>query len=267
MTAPSPSNVHPYAAARAVLESLHGVFLEKGHRSWSVSRPNEATRFGRLDLTPEDAWKAMRLLVSKGLAEYMGNAAVVITQYGVSACDHGSLDDELPLPRESRDDSGVIEVDGGFTIDEIERDLAFLRDGELRTMLARDIGELRQALDAGMAKTAVLLCGSILEAVLLDVVARNPALAASHRPKKKFPDGFSLIDFLDLLADEHLVHAKGMASAVIDHRDLIHPAAERRRQVRIDAARAGAMVQFLRVVVHDLNIAAADGTIAAYETK
>jgi hypothetical protein len=56
-----------------------------------------------------------------------------------------------------------------------------------------------------------------------------------------------------------------MASAVIDHRDLIHPAAERRREVRLDSRRAGAMVSFLAVVLQDLN--AASAAIQTYESR
>lgn len=261
------STPHPYVAARAVLTELYAHFLQLGHRSWRLGRPTEAAEFDKVKLAPDDAWKAMRTLVEKDLAEYMGTAGVRISQFGVEICDHGRIDDVLPLPRI---DAGRerIQLEGGVVVEELERELAFVRDGELRSMLVRDLEELRQALDVGLTKAAVLLCGSIMEAALLDVVGRRPDLAKSFRQKKKnFPDDFSLIDFLEIAIEVGILPTsiKGMASAVIDHRDLIHPAAERRREVRLDSRRAGAMVSFLAVVLQDLN--AASAAIQTYESR
>ncbi len=91
---------HPYAAARAVLKELHKIFLEQGDRNWSVSPSRDAKEnFAHLGLDEDGAWKALRLLVAKNLAEHRGTHAFVITDYGVSACDHpDTLDHELPLP-------------------------------------------------------------------------------------------------------------------------------------------------------------------------
>lgn len=92
---------HPYVAARAVLQELHKIFLQQGHRGWSVSPTKDGkANFEHVGLDAEGAGKAFRLLVEKGLAEYRGTRAFVITDYGVSACDHpGSLDHVLPVPK------------------------------------------------------------------------------------------------------------------------------------------------------------------------
>jgi serine/threonine protein kinase len=85
---------HPYDTARKVLKALHSIFLREGHRTWSIS----ADGFEQMQIPADDAEKALRLLVSKGLAEYMAQA-FVITDYGVSACDHPErLDELLPVP-------------------------------------------------------------------------------------------------------------------------------------------------------------------------
>jgi len=260
---------HPYRAARAVLGELHRIYLRQQNLAWSVSVAKDGQEnFKHLGLTEKEAWNALRLLVTRGLAKFMGTQAFVITEEGIRACDHDLLNGVLPVPGEPGIPS-AIDVEGGFAVSDVEIELAFLRDDDLRTMLARDIVELRQALDAGMVKAAMLLCGSILEAALLDVVGRRPDLAAAYRPKKRYPDAFGLTEFVEIAVGERLVPESvgGMASCVIDHRDLIHPAAELRRHTRLDSARAGAMAAFLRVIIHDLAVADSNGTLAGYEKK
>ena len=160
-------------------------------------------------------------------------------------------------------------MEGGFNEGALVEQMSFLRSEDLGNMLCRDLLELRRALDGGLVKASMLLCGSVLETILFDVVGRRAAVAQSYRQKKKFPDGFSLLDLIEVAVEEGLVTESvgHMAACVTDHRDLIHPEAERRRYTKIDPERAGAMAAFLKVIIKDLGDAHADGRIAAYEAK
>jgi serine/threonine protein kinase len=93
------SNDHPYRVARSVLLDLHKLFLQHGDQLWSVS----PTGFRDIGLDEETARNALRLLATKKLVRHVGTNSFVISDYGVSACDHPStLDRELPAPSEAQ---------------------------------------------------------------------------------------------------------------------------------------------------------------------
>jgi len=140
-----------------------------------------------------------------------------------------------------------IDVPGGFDVDGLKAKLGFLRDAPTRDIVERDLAELRTALETGLSKAALLLCGSVLEAVLLDVVGRNRAVATTYRKRSSFPDEYSLTDLVDVATNEKLLSASvgKMATSIIEHRDLIHPAAELRGGVKVDPPRASTMVAFM----------------------
>jgi hypothetical protein len=115
----------------------------------------------------------------------------------------------------------------------------------------------------------MLACGSVLEAILLDVVGRNAVIAKTYRKKLQFPDDFSLTDLIDVAVHEDLLPSSvaKMAGSITEHRDLIHPAAELRGDVKVDGARASAMVAFMRVAIADLGDDATRAKIMAYIAK
>lgn len=95
------SGGHPYEVARRVLGELHKIFLEYGHQSWSIApEPDEGEDgFRGTGIDEDAARKALRVLATKNLVKHVGQDSFVITDYGVSACDHpATLEHELPLP-------------------------------------------------------------------------------------------------------------------------------------------------------------------------
>jgi hypothetical protein len=269
--------VHPYEAARRVLKVLHHYFLEHGNRLWSISPVKDGkNNFASVGLDADGATKAFQLLVSKGLAEYMGNAAFVITEYGVTACDHPStLDHELPIP--GKDSQGAAAAGPSNIHLGVLADIGQLVTGDsLREIVTRDIEELRNAVAAGLSKCVMLLAGSILEGVLVDVLDRNRALAASYMKKRRFPEDASLQDLVSIAGDAALLDAPRhlltptsvvLAHAVTDHRDLIHPHAEVRGRILVDETTARGVLHLLTVVARDLMEAKGRGDITAYENK
>ncbi len=261
--------VEIYLQARRLLQHLYELYLEHGHLRWDYSvDDDDVAEMLALGMTVAEGKRALDVLETKRLVRASTLHSVELDQFGVDAVeDLARLDRLLPVARAA----GLVPrgIEGGVDVAELEQHLSFVREVELRSLLARDLDELRRAMDTGLVKASLILCGSILEALLLDVVSRRSDLAAAYRPKKKFPDGFSLCDFIEIVVGEQIVpEAVGkMANCVVDHRDLIHPAAEQRRATKIDTERAVAMAAFLRVVTKDLADAYVSGAIAAFENR
>jgi hypothetical protein len=268
---------HPYNAARKVLKFLYDIFLKYGHRNWSISPIKDGKEnFASVGLDGDTARQALRLLVSKNLAKFMGTDAFVITDYGVSACDHPDvLERELPI---GRGDTGAVGERQSTNADlgALANVGDLLEDEDIRNIIARDIMELKVAANFGLAKSTLLLGGSVLEGILADVLDRNRAVASSYLKKRRFPEEASLQDLIRIAGDpaivdspRHLLTATSiaLANAVTDHRDLIHPHAEARGHIRVDNTTAQSIVHLLSVVVRDLLEAKERGDIAAYADK
>lgn len=152
---------------------------------------------------------------------------------------------------------------------ELKPRLAFLNDDRLFSICARDLLELEDALAREAWKSSLLLCGSILEAVLLDVVGRRSDLAAPYLKKRRFPDDASLGDLIAIAGDYDLLStiAKGLAGTITEHRDLIHPHAEVRGGMKVDKTTARALAHVLDLVTRDLADAETRGAIDAYVNK
>lgn len=276
--APAVRELHPYEAARKTLTILHEIFLKYGHFSWSIS-PDGEDEFTSIGLDEEGAVKALRLLVAKNLAEHVGIDSFVITQYGVSACDHPeTLDHELPVAGRVGGGAGTLgeRRTNDVELDELSKVGDTLESDEIREIVSRDISELKIAVELGLAKSTILLSGSILEGVLIDVLDRNRALASTYMRRRRFPEDASLQDLIGIAGDSALLDAPAhlltetsiaLAKAVTDHRDLIHPHAEARGRIRVDESTARAILHLLSLVVRDLAQAKSRGDIDAYVKK
>jgi hypothetical protein len=164
-------------------------------------------------------------------------------------------------------------IDAGSTI--AKAALPFIADGSLADMVARDMAELDSAITAGNVKSAVVLTGSILESVVLDVLNRNEHWAR-RALGKKWPDRASAKDLIDAASAITVVLPDSTTRAllapltakksaiVVDHRDLIHPRAEVRGATTIDTNTVQTMRGVLGEVLRDLREAADNGVLDAY---
>ncbi len=267
---------HPYEAAREVLKVLHHYFLHHGHRNWSISPVKDGqNNFSSVGLDEDGARKALLILAAKGLAEQKRHDAFKITEYGVSACDHPeTLEHELPIDSDAGRGRGPETKTFELAVLANVGDL--LANDELRDIVTRDVAELGRAVEAGLAKSIMLLGGSILEGILIDVLDRNRALAATYMKKRRFPDDASLQDLVAIAGDAALLDpprhlltptSVALAKAVTDHRDLIHPHAEARGRILVDDTTAQALCHLVIIVVRDLLDAKERGDVAAYESR
>lgn len=163
-----------------------------------------------------------------------------------------------------------------ISVADLRESLGFLSDGVLRDIVERDLAELETAISNGLNKTTLLLCGSVLEASLIDVLDRRRDIASTFLKRKKFPDEASLDDLLSIAGTENLPGdglriltetAISLGIAVKDHRDLIHPHREVRSGIKVDSDTAKSMIHLLRLVVRDLRIAHEKGVLKLYEDK
>jgi|GEM_PF-2226984 len=140
----------------------------------------------------------------------------------------------------------------------------FVEDLELRSILARDYAELKKLLKVGAHKSAIVLSGSIMEALLVAALRRDePAARAQYAlefPKREARplDRWELHELIAVAAGRELVgdNLKAEAAVVQDYRNLIHPMAEQRKNAVIDAHAVNAVVSLLARILNSL--AAAD---------
>jgi hypothetical protein len=109
--------------------------------------------------------------------------------------------------------------------------------------IGRDIRELREVATLGLAKTTLLLCGVIAEALLLerhpDISDRGPGLAelvAQARSQRLF--GNDTLSHLDSL---------------VQYRDLIHPKAQKRNRIEPNESRVESALTALRLLWGEIN--------------
>lgn len=141
----------------------------------------------------------------------------------------------------------------------------FVENAALREILERDYAELRQLLETGTHKSAVVLSGSIVEAALVAKLQPRQAEAeARYRQlnnKDERLDKWDLGDIVRIAADLKIVEDKtlaGTANALRGYRNLVHPMLEYRLQAKVDADMVDKAVSLLKSVLKSL--AVEDGT-------
>ncbi len=243
-------------------------------------------RTGRRHSTPimlgEDARQDVVLhsLISKDEAELTENRRVIVTEKGLRRGQQvvgGFTADQTPSPPvqepkpRSSDLEDLIEqlsVNGAFT-------------GDFAAMLSRDAKEVRLCTNAGAYKAVLILCGRILEGVLVDLLNRSPALVQpvfvtlrKGKSRHGFPDAASLPELLKLATlplGENLspllrsTHGD-LVKLVNSHRDLVHPRREARGEaLPVSRGTATLLNAALCSVLEQISGAIANGWLAKYE--
>ncbi|MFO0578400.1 MAG: hypothetical protein U1A78_30715 [Polyangia bacterium] len=147
----------------------------------------------------------------------------------------------------------------------------YIADTALREIVQRDLNELKFAVQAEMPKSAALLIGCIVEAVLLAVVGLNSTVAESFYPKKprKFPSDFGIIELVHVCLEANLLdpELKKHVDSLNHYRDLIHPNREKSDAVKLDDASIAHGLSLLRLVLRSLADSAHAGRTAAYQKR
>lgn len=117
------------------------------------------------------------------------------------------------------------------------RDFSFITDMELKNIIQRDYKELSLVLLPGGAwKSSVVLAGSILEAILTDVLTSDPTILSQARASGKAPakgditkGEWRLQSLIEVAEDMNRIpkeSAKAIDQILRDYRNFVHPKKE-----------------------------------------
>lgn len=142
----------------------------------------------------------------------------------------------------------------------------FVESDTLKAMLQRDYSEMAELLKVNAPKSVLIMCGSILEAVLVSILRQQEA-AAKDRYRQFFPDKknpertppgldewklYQLITVSTSLGILQEDSSRLHADIIRDYRNLVHPMVEVRQTIGFDpeivAAVLALFVRILRLV-------------------
>lgn len=137
-----------------------------------------------------------------------------------------------------------------------KRDFPFISDNELRKILERDYLEIQIALIAQCWKSVIIMCGSAMEAILLDLLKQDEEEAKSSQkaPAERNLEKWSLNDLIEVAIDLELV-TEGIAKlshSVREYRNIIHPGNEIRNKIEFGKEEARIAIEVLNILHRDL---------------
>lgn len=195
--------------------------------------------------------EAFKLRKVSSIEEYLERKALLYPPqkfewYGLPRVPESPTEIDLPVPDTASTAAG--------DLNPLEVDTSLIADPELRAIVDSDLSELRICYQNGAWKSVGLLAGSCCEAMLIDLLARNPsAIPTKHAAQWKSKLG--LREFARIATDAGLISPEGheLIHTVKRWRDLVHPwrATSSRQPSR---AIARTMLAFLELLTHDLEV-------------
>lgn len=143
-------------------------------------------------------------------------------------------------------------------------DFSFITKLDLRSIIERDYEEIQRCLASEAYKAATVMCGSVMEALLLDALLMDEAKATRSPKAPKDKKGEVIKDFgrwalnsmIEVTVDLGIIPKEtlGFAShAVREHRNLIHPAVETRKKIAPEKEEANAARAALDLIIKNLS--------------
>lgn len=137
-----------------------------------------------------------------------------------------------------------------------KRDFPFISDNELRKILERDYSEIQRAFISQCWKSVIIMCGSAMETILLDLLKQDEEKAKSSQkaPGENNLEKWSLNDLIEVAIDLELV-TEGIAKlshSVREYRNIIHPGNEIRNKIYFDKEEARIAIEVLNILHRDL---------------
>ena len=138
-------------------------------------------------------------------------------------------------------------------------DFPFIANPELRSIIERDYQEIPRCLAAEAYKAATVMCGSVLEALLLDALSADKPKARQSAKALKGNGGkvpkdlgkWSLRLMIAVGQDLQILPTTilGMSDPIREYRNLIHPAVEMRKKIAAEREEARAAQTVLDVII------------------
>jgi hypothetical protein len=138
------------------------------------------------------------------------------------------------------------------------RDFGFVRDSRLKAIVERDYRDIQLNRATGGWKPVIILCGSTIEAILLDLLKTDltrAISAPSAPPKKKDLDDWDLSELISVSTELGLVDAglSKFSGAVRQYRNLVHPGREIAGQLKCDREEAEIAANVLDILQRHLS--------------
>lgn len=125
----------------------------------------------------------------------------------------------------------------------------FIADLKFKSLLERDFQELQECINHGLSKSAMILSGSIIEAMLLEFFTHNPPDNITNNQLFKL----SLNDLLINAEKANLIstRSKELSTVIRDYRNLIHPGREIRTKEDFDNDTAIVSFSLVKIILKE----------------
>ena len=131
----------------------------------------------------------------------------------------------------------------------------FITDSQIRKILERDYQEIQRNIISANWKSAIILSGGSIEAILLDLLLKNESIAKASQKSPNEPNlnKWDLNDLIEVGVDTKLVGAEvaKLSHTVREYRNLIHPGVEIRSDLRVEPEEAKIAVEVLNILIRD----------------
>lgn len=142
----------------------------------------------------------------------------------------------------------------------------FIQKKELIPILIRDYIEVVTCIKSECWKSAIILCGSAIEAILYDLLKQNESAALSSKAAQKYKGSVSPLEewklnsLINTASELFLVSkgVEGLSHTAREFRNLIHPLKEVTENYKLEKEEAENAVTTLKILIRDL-ITSEDG--------
>ena len=168
------------------------------------------------------------------------------------------------IAREINEIAGLLSADAlekiGYDIKTNQKILS-IQDEGLKKILYRDLQECAIAVIAGQDKLAIIMCGSIMEALLMQKIREHNIVKynISSISKSKHATSYPVVDMglneLLFVADQEKILDKNsyhLGHYIRDYRNIVHPAKEKRMSEEVNHENALTMWAVLKRLLNEL---------------
>jgi hypothetical protein len=133
----------------------------------------------------------------------------------------------------------------------------FVSDAAIRKILERDYQEIQRNMISSSWKSAIILCGGSIEAILLDLLLTDQAkaISSSKAPKENDLNKWDLNDLVEVSVEEKFIGSEiaKLSHTVREYRNLIHPGVEIRKGLKVESEEAKIAVEVLHILIRELS--------------
>jgi len=157
-------------------------------------------------------------------------------------------------------------IEDGISEEEIEETFNFIEDVNFKKILVRDFLELEVCKNRNLSKSVLVLCGSIIEALLMDQISKKDNLSKSQeifndiiRQKKPermdlSPEKWWFAEITKVCEKLEIISSESVREVwkLNDYRQIIHPMNEIREKKNITPELAQISYHVLLLIIKDL---------------